>query len=700
LDFSSKRPRRVERPDERSFLLNYQLSLDHDSRRARDEFSLATDLAWRRGPLLFSSEQRYADTAEGARLTRLMSRGIWDWRSQMRQLIVGDALSHPGPLERSVRFAGVTLRRDFALKNDFIQYPTLDLSGAVSSPSTLDIYLNGVRLRSEELPPGEFQLDNLSRTLGYGHYELVLRDPYGVETRIENPFYLSDQLLQPKLHEYSYSLGAVREDYGTDDDRYSDPLFVGHHRYGVDRRLTLGGSLQLSNGYALAAGQLAWQLRERGIVTLALAGTGGDGSGEAALLRWSYLRRPLNGYVELRQHSQGFLLLGESAALHDALLQVTAGGGFAAGPFGSLSFDASHSDNASLGQRSSIGGNYSLRLKQGLSLNLLARSVQEESGNSWYTYLTLTWALDGERQVSSRLELQSEGERMVLQTQKSLPVGQGYGYWASTGYDAVGSNDGVFFAPSGQYNGRYTNWRADVRIEQTDSGSENWVQLSSLGAISQVGEVWSLSRPVPDSFSLVQVGGLEGVRVRQNGQEMGRTDARGLLLLPNLNGYYDNLIAIDPRDIPFTHALGEAEHYISPSARGGSCLVYPLTRSTPVTGRLHLKMADGEKPLEFHELVIEDEAGRKMRIPTGRGGEFYLDPAEFPVPDGSMDVTDCNALVGKGDSVASSQRVVGWLDEVSASPDFVLTISKSDEPFVDLGTILIDSAGKGDEDER
>ena len=62
-------------------------------------------------------------------------------------------------------------------------------------------------------------------------------------------------------------------------------------------------------------------------------------------------------------------------------------------------------------------------------------------------------------------------------------------------------------------------------------------RLSAAGGIVYVGGRVGFSRPVTDSFGLVRVDRLEGVRVSLNNQEIGRTDASGEVFLPNLGSY-------------------------------------------------------------------------------------------------------------------------------------------------------------------
>jgi len=167
------------------------------------------------------------------------------------------------------------------------------------------------------------------------------------------------------------------------------------------------------------------------------------------------------------------------------------------------------------------------------------------------------------------------------------------------------------------------------------------------------------SRPITDSFGLVKVGELQGVRVYQNGQEIGRTDRKGRVFLPNLGSYYENHVSIGDKDIPIDYALSEVVKYVSPPLRSGSLIPFEATKFQAITGTLHLKLEGETKPVEFHEVRLDVE-GKGISFPTGKGGEFYLEN----IAPGSYKAS----FVYKGRTCA-----------------FEIPIPASDELIVDLG---------------
>ena len=119
--------------------------------------------------------------------------------------------------------------------------------------------------------------------------------------------------------------------------------------------------------------------------------------------------------------------------------------------------------------------------------------------------------------------------------QRSLPVGEGYGYYlrANTERDrrpAACSTPGPV--------GRYT-------LEAATDHGRAAVRASAAGGIAWVDDTVMFAQPIEQSFAVVKVGELDDVRVLQSNQDVGRTQNGRLALaqIPSLNGV---TIAVDP----------------------------------------------------------------------------------------------------------------------------------------------------------
>ena len=112
------------------------------------------------------------------------------------------------------------------------------MSGEAALPSTVDLYVDSALRMSREVPSGPFSIQDLPVTTGQGDARLVVRDILGREQVITQPFYATPRLLQPGLQEYSYELGFVRRNFGSDSNNYGRALAVGTHRLGITEQFT------------------------------------------------------------------------------------------------------------------------------------------------------------------------------------------------------------------------------------------------------------------------------------------------------------------------------------------------------------------------------------------------------------------------------------------------------------------------------
>ena len=241
IDFAGQRLQNVYYPKESSLFLNYGAQFQASDGFNFQSFSLTNEVGIRRGDYLFLTDTLYTKDTARDNFVRLHTSVIRDNRSELRRTTYGDLFASSGSLGSSVNLGGVGISKVFGMDPYLITYPTLDVIGQVSLPSEVDIYVNGIKIRTERITPGEFQLRNFSAYGGAGVVELVIRDSFGREQRYRYPFYAADNILLKKgLHDYSYNVGFLREKFASESNRYSKPAVVAFHRFGLSDSLTLG----------------------------------------------------------------------------------------------------------------------------------------------------------------------------------------------------------------------------------------------------------------------------------------------------------------------------------------------------------------------------------------------------------------------------------------------------------------------------
>jgi outer membrane usher protein len=677
LDFLPKRRSDVEFTRDSSAFFNYAATYTGSRAFSGHGLNIYNELGVRLGDFLFYSDSAYRDNRVGGRVwTRGMSQIVYDRRETLQRAIAGDSATFPGELGSAVTLGGLSFSKHYLIDPYFIRYPLPTIAGAVPLPSTVDIFLDGMKIGSNPLAPGEYDLRNISYYRGRHDLDLVLRDPFGREQRLNYPYYYSDFLLGKGLHEYSYNLGFLRRNIGTDLDAYGPLAASAFHRYGVTDFLTLGLRGEGSEGLYNMGGSASFTLGSLGTGTLSASGSRREGRyGFAGAAGYSYQGRHFNTALRFRTDSRNYATLdrelNESAASffpRDRIrCEIGATVGYTDPQFGSLS--VGYYDLKTYGgrDREAITASYSKTLFNRANLFATAGKIREpEAGNgSGYQFsMGLIYYFGDEINVSVRHDSRPQGDAQTLQIQKNIPAGEGYAYnmglsrfHSSSGPENYAAN------PMFQYNGPYGIYRGQYDARLGGDGKVNDIfQLSAAGGIAYVGGMVGLSRPVTDSFGLVKVGEIEGVKVSVNNQFMGRTNASGKVFIPRMSSYYDNLVAMDDKDLPINYSLSGVQKYVSPPLRGGAVIHFEATKTQAVTGFLKTPRERGIQPLEFRELRIRLDGVEQTSF-TGRGGEFYLE----------------NLKAGD---------YQGGVEYAGYSCRFRLAVPETDEMFIDLGEVV------------
>jgi outer membrane usher protein len=95
-------------------------------------------------------------------------------------------------------------------------------------------------------------------------------------------------------------------------------------------------------------------------------------------------------------------------------------------------------------------------------------------------------------------------------------------------------------------------------------------------------------------------------------------------LVPVLSSYLDNQVSINDKDIPLNYRVGEVVRYVSPPLRSGSVIRFDVRPFQAVTGVLKVRFDGQVEPVEFQEVPMTGEGGT-FAVPTGKGGEFYVE---------------------------------------------------------------------------
>ena len=568
-----------------------------------------------RGNLLYSSASR---SAEGD-VIRGMTNFTIDDRDHLRRWVVGDAYASAGGLGGALFLGGVSVSSDYSLNPYFNRYPTLAFSGALTTPSRVDVYVNGAIVRTEQLPPGQFDLSNISVPTGTGSAEVVIRDAFGQQQTLTHPFYASSAVLARGLHEYTYNLGFRRNDLGTSNADYEQLSFLGQHRVGVTDALTAGFRLEgdrdrVSGGPGFAV------LLEAGEIDAELAVSRDHGDrGYAGSAAYRYNGRPLNFGFLLAAQSPRYASLSLTPSQDRPRLGAGAFFGAQLGRRVGLTLQHTTSDMRDGPTRRLTSLFASVTLAQ--NANLVVSGASSRIGNATdnQVFVGVSFFLKANITASASYQRQARLGTGTVDLQKPLPVGTGYGF-------RVGGSDGDGARAVGgliQYQGPYGRYEASyARV-----GDQAATNVAVSGGLVAIGGTVVPTRAVGQSFALIRIPGVKGVAGFENNQEVGRTSRRGNLLVPDLLPYYGNLVSIAGSDLPLDYDIAATDELNAPPYRGGAVVTFPVKRIQSVSGTVVLELNGEDVVPSFGELDAI-AGGNHLESPVGEGGEFYLENVE------------------------------------------------------------------------
>lgn len=660
LNLRFPRQTKVYYPRDMGGFLNYNLTYYAGDSLKYDRTLLTNQLGFRWWDLLLFSDSSYTQRkGEGAKFVRLMSNLTYDRREDLKRLILGDFFASSGELGSTVNMGGVSFSKNYRIDPYFITFPEINFSGMASLPSEIEIYRDGTLIRKEKVSPGGFELRDIPTYVGSGLIEIILKDPFGREERIRLPYYFSDTLLKKGFQEYSYNTGFLREDFGTVSNRYRNFVFLGSHRYGISDSLTAGIRAEASNKiYNLGLFStflIPWRL---GIIHASVAWSDSEGrrDGIGGSVNYVYLGRNLSCNFRLSCFSRDYSNIVLDATKERIKYEVSAGASYFSSLLGSLSLGASTTKRYVGNDAKSILAGYSRKITN--RFNLMATFKRDLESNVSEFLVGLNYYFKHGITASSSYQKADRVSRERIQVMKSLPVGEGFGGRASFEANQVEPKDFNHYHLQLQYNAPYGQYMGEF----SSTNRVETYSLTAAGGITFIRDALNITRPVQDSFAVVKVGDLKGVRVYLNNQEIGRTDRSGKALIPNLGSYYENQISINDRDIPIEYQISDVLRYVSPPLRSGSYIEFSAKKIQGFFGRLMLKVGEEVKPLEYIEFKLLSE-GETLLFPTGKGGEFYLE--------------NMNPGKYKGEFI--------YLDK---SHFFDIVIPRSEDLLVDLGEII------------
>lgn len=629
-------------PRESSAFFNYAINYRHGASAASSDVGFAAEAGWRRGEWLILSDGSTAQD-RSAKFVRLGSSITHDDRDTLSRVILGDFFTPAREFGNGVNLGGLSVSKVYSLDPYLVAFPTKNITGNVALPTDLEVYLDGQRIRTERLRPGEFELRDILAYGGSRNVQLVLRDSFGRVQQLNYSFYFSDQPLQEGFHEYSYNAGAMRRNFGTQSANYGPLAYSAYHRYGLTNAITVGLRTEGTKRLTGVGSSATLVLGNAGVVNLAMAGSSVEGrQGSAGSIGYNYQAPLWNMGVSVRRDWGEYATLGLPITTSNRKYEATLGIAINLPWRGSLSFSQSalvtriEQPNTPVPADSVVSFvplekrrvstiTYAAPfLSEQVSLTATLSHIKENAQIRNETFLGLIYFPDKDHSVQASYRGDKANNAQALLFSKNQPIGEGLGYVLSADRSSGGEAATWFGKSSVQYNAAAAILRGEYGVRREGTTSVADYRLSAAGGVAYAGGHFALGRPVVDSFGIVKVGEIPDVTVLVNNQEMGKTNAQGKLFIPTLSPYFDNDVSIAPSTVPIDFSIPATSRKVSPSSRGGALIDFGVTKVQAFSGTLVALTGGSAVPVQNTEATLTYE-GKPRRFLIGRAGEFYLE---------------------------------------------------------------------------
>ena len=585
--------------------------------RAFNDFGVLSSTALTTG-------NRFADSAISSkdwdsRTVRLDTSWSKSFPDKLLTIRAGDILTGTLSWTRSTRLGGLQFGSNFDLQPYIATTPLPSFFGSATLPSAVELYVNGLKQYSGDIPAGPFELNTAPSFSGAGNAQLVLTDALGQNTTLNFSLYDAHRLLQPGLSDWSVELGTVRQNYGLKSFDYGNDIAgFGTWRYGVSDRFTAETHAEVTEGLSNAGVGGTWLLGSKGGVLFAsLAGSDSQGEGGlqySADYSWNNSRFHigLNATGTHGDYRDVATRYGNAPNSRSEQLST----GYSTQSLGS--FGLSYNQVAFTQQETSQFASASWRKSFGRRLSLNA-NYNHDIHNSANNSVSFGASLSLDHNISLNSSVQSTNERhsLVTDVSQSTPNAGGIG-WRAQARHSTSNNSSTDGLAELNYLGPYGRLQAGI-----SSNNDNYsTYASGTGALVMMGGGLFAARQINNGFAVVSTDGIADVPVLLQNSPIGTTNKQGLLLVTPLNAYQDNKIAINPMDLPADLRIDKVDIEATPTDRAGVLVRFGIT---PVRSASVLLTDNVNQPLPLGSqvrLLTNKDASSAV---IGFDGEVYLD---------------------------------------------------------------------------
>ncbi|WP_027134081.1 fimbria/pilus outer membrane usher protein [Geminicoccus roseus] len=633
------------------------------------EPAVGIDGALRMGRLVLENEM----LLDQGDLQRTGSRAVVDFPEQVLRVRAGDLFVVPGAFQAGADLLGVSVSRSYAdLQPTRSVRPTGARSLSIDRPSNVEIYQNGQLTRRLRLPPGNYQIEDITAQLGATDIRIVVEDDAGLRQEIDFSLFSDLSLLEAGIDEFDLTVGVLSDqvdgslEYG--EDGY---VASGFYRRGITENLTAGIEAQADREVRqLGAGLV--QATPLGIFGVDLAGSLADAGEAGYALRLDYrsfqdtaadsINQSLQASFEIR--SRDFRTIGL----------------FGSAPEGD-EMQAAFSYGRALGDRlyGSLSGRYSAQVDGGDETYGADATLSCSFGRAWSLTTTLGYG-HGDDDPGFRLFaslIYNFDYRTQLRADHDTRSGRSRLAFTRSGTGNVGSydldleaeqvDDEAGLVGSISYYANRGEVGASHRIAMLPEGDgfDQRTSLRAATAVAFAGSTFAVGRPIANSFALVELHPTLDGRTVAIGPSQEQVDATGdammPALVPSLSSYAPQRLVYDVDDLPLGYDLGAGVFDLFPPYRAGYAVTVGSDYTITALGTLQdreqvpvalvsgqaIELAEPDRP----PVPFFTNATGRFVVQGLRPGRWRLQvdgsagvAAEIVIPEGGMGLVELGEL--------------------------------------------------------
>ena len=557
------------------------------------------------------------------------SRLVWDEPDKRLRWELGD-LNYPvTSLQGFLPMAGLSLHKEDSLQPYRITSPLGQSAFFLKEDSKVEVMVNGHTVQTLQLNAGPHQISNFPLASGANNVVLRITDPVGRVEYINATLFYDPGLLKGGEEEFNFAAGfpSITDPTHPFYHYSGRPAASAFYRYGFSDRFTAGINGQATPDTQQAGGEAVWSTP---------GGTFSLDSGASEDRHIDF------GHSERLQYQY---YVPQSSLLADGVVtllgQYQSPGFTLPNPFitpvsQSELWNASAVYSQRLTENWNVGVSYNRQWSagttrretydlitgcywRGFRFNVtVERALGFQQQNGWGAFFVLTLTLNPRHSVFASYDTRARISRAEWQ------------YTEPDTIETIDATLGVQHAPdttTGYGNARYTGRRLELEVSQDAvSGNDSMTSVHWGTALVYADETFGISRPVSDSFLLVESTGSAhddgGVGIeRQGARFLAQEDWLGPGVLPQVTAYYPQHLLVEPLQPESDFDPQRGDLRLEPTYRSGARILVGEKPTAYVTGAL--VWAD-DKPATLQAGTLKGSDGLTMEFISNRDGTIYL----------------------------------------------------------------------------